>query len=61
MDGLEIKLARVRFGLTLSYVGERVGLHAARISEMERGKRAIADDVITALGLDRSEVSNDEA
>ena len=49
MDGLQIKLARVRAGMTLWDVGQLVGLHAARISEMERGKRPISDAVVNAL------------
>jgi len=57
MDGMELKLARVRAGLTLWEVGQLVGLHAARISEMERGQRLIADAVIKALDLEVAEHS----
>lgn len=49
MDGLELKIARVRAGLTLWKLGQLAGVHAARISEMERGQRAIAKAVVTAL------------
>ena len=58
MDGLELKLARVRAGLTLWEVGQLVGLHAARISEMERGQRPITDAVVKALDLELAEPSN---
>ena len=51
MDGLDLKLARVRAGLTLWEVGQLVGLHAARISEMERGRRPISETVVNAFNL----------
>ena len=49
MDGLELKLARVRAGLTLWELGKLAGVHPARISEMERDQRAIAEAVVAAL------------
>ena len=57
MDGLELKLARVRAGLTLWEVGQLVGLHAARISEMERGQRPIVDAVFQAINKELAETS----
>ncbi len=56
MDGLDLKLARVRAKLTLWDVGQLVGLHAARVSEMERGQRPISDAVVKALDKKISEV-----
>ena len=49
MNGLDLKLKRVRAGLTLWQLGRVAGVHPARISEMERGQRAIAEAVVTAL------------
>ena len=57
MDGLGLKLARVRAGLTLWEVGQLVGLHAARISEMERGQRPITDAVFQAINKELAESS----
>ena len=57
MDSLGLKLARVRAGLTLWEVGQLVGLHAARISEMERGQRPIADAVVQAINKELAESS----
>lgn len=49
MDGLDLKLARVRARLALCELGKLAGVHPARISEMERGQRAIAEAVVAAL------------
>ena len=49
MNGLDLKLKRVRVGLTLWKLGKLAGVHPARISEMERGQRQIADAVVDAL------------
>ena len=46
MDGLDLKLARVRARLALCELGKLAGVHPARISEMERGQRAIAEAVV---------------
>ncbi len=50
MNGLDLKLKRVQAGLTLWQLGRLAGVHAARISEMERDQRPIADAVLQALG-----------
>ena len=62
MNGLDLKLKRVRVGLTLWKLGQLAGVHPARISEMERGQRPITDLVVDALihemssaGRERSE------
>ena len=62
MDGLDLKLKRVQAGLTQYELGQRSGVHPARISEMERGQRPIIDAVVNALsdemggaGRERSE------
>ena len=49
MDGLEIKLRRVRAGLTLYALGQLCGVHPSRLSEMERGQRKISEHVLEAL------------
>ena len=49
MSGLELKILRVRAGLTLWQLGKLAGVHPARISEMETGKRPIAEAVIEVL------------
>ena len=49
MHGMDLKLARVRAGLTLWELGKLASVHPARISEMERGQRAIAEAVVAAL------------
>ena len=62
MNGLDLKLKRVQAGLTQYELGQRSGVHPARISEMERGQRPIIDAVVNALsdemggaGRERSE------
>lgn len=45
MTGLELKLARVGFGLTQWALALRLGVSAQRLSEMERGQRVIPDEV----------------
>ena len=49
MDGLDLKLKRVQAGLTQYELGKLAGLRAARISEMETGKRPIIQAVVDAL------------
>ena len=49
MDGLELKLARVRLGLTQYELGQKLGVHPSRLSEMESGKREVTPAVVEAL------------
>ena len=49
MNGLDLKLKRVRAGLTLWQLGRLAGVHPARLSEMERGQRSIAEAVVAVL------------
>ena len=49
MDGMDLKIARIRARLTLWELGKLAGVHPARISEMERGQRPITDVVVDAL------------
>ena len=62
MDGMDLKIGRIRAHLTLWQLGELAGVHPARISEMERGQQPIIDAVVNALsdemggaGRERSE------
>ena len=50
MDGLEIKVMRIRLGWTQWDLAKKVGVHPARISEMERGRRESTEAVVEALG-----------
>ena len=54
MDGMDLKIARIRARLTLWQLGKLAGVHPARISEMERGQRPITDVVVDALSLEIS-------
>lgn len=57
MDGLDLKLRRVRAGLTQYDLGQKAGVHPTRISEMERGQRPISDAVVKALDKKLAEAS----
>ena len=52
MDGMDLKIARIRAHLTLWQLGKLAGVHPARISEMERGQRPIIGAVVDALSHD---------
>ena len=54
MDGLDLRLMRVRAGITQYELAKRSGIHPARISEMERGQRPITDVVVDALSHEMS-------
>ena len=49
MDGMELKIARVRAGLTLYELGKLSDVQPPRISEMETGKRPVSQAIIDAL------------
>ena len=55
MDPLELKIRRVRAGLTQYELAKRSGIHPARVSEMERGQRSIAEAVVRALDRELAE------
>ena len=55
MNGLELKIARIRAGFTLWQLGKQVGIHPCRISEMERNQRPIDDALVSALDLELTE------
>ena len=50
MDGLGLKIARIKRGWTQWDLATRIRVHPARISEMERGCREITEAVVEALG-----------
>ena len=56
MDGLELKIRRIRAGLTQYDLAQEAGIHPSRLSEMETGKRPITDAVTDALDKELSEV-----
>ena len=49
MEPLEMKLNRVRAGLTQWELAGKAGVHPSRLSEMETGKRPVAEAVVRAL------------
>ena len=61
MYGLDLKLKRVRLGLTLWQLGKLAGVHPARISEMERGQRPITDVVVNALSREMNGAGREQS
>ena len=59
MDGMDLKIARIRARLTLWELGKLAGLHEARISEMETGKRPIIQAVVDVLSHEMSGVGRE--
>ena len=59
MDGMDLRLMRVRAGITQYELAKRSGVHPARISEMERGQRLITDAVADALSHEMSGVGRE--
>ena len=55
MDGLELKIRRIRAGLTQYDLAQEAGIHPSRLSEMETGKRPITDAVTDVLDKELSE------
>lgn len=50
MDGLDLKILRIRVGLTLVELGKRSGNYKApRICEMEKGYRPVAEELVELL------------
>ncbi len=49
MDGLGLKIARIKRGWTQWDLATKVRVHPARISEMERGRREITEAVVEAV------------
>jgi len=45
MNGLELKIKRIKAGLTQWDFAKNLGIHPARISEMETGRREITENV----------------
>ena len=56
MEGLELKIRRIRAGLTQYALAQEAGIHPSRLSEMETGKRPITDAVTDALDKEPAEV-----
>jgi len=49
MEGIELKVWRVRAGLTQWDLARELGLHPARISEMERERRPIPPELVLRI------------
>ena len=45
MTALELKLARTRLGLTQFSIALKLGIHPARVSDLETGKREVPEAV----------------
>lgn len=58
MDGLDLKLGRVRVGLTQWQLATKAGIHPSRLSEMETGKRPVEDVVVEALAQELAQVES---
>ena len=56
MDGLELKLGRIRVGLTQFELAQKAGVHPSRLSEMETGKRPIDSVVVDALNRESAKM-----
>jgi|GEM_PF-6559869 transcriptional regulator with XRE-family HTH domain len=54
MDGLDLRIMRVRAGITRYLLAQRSGIHPDRISDMERGQRPITDVVLDARSHEMS-------
>ena len=61
MDGLDLRIMRVRAGITQYELAQRSGIHPARISETERGQRPITAAVVEALSHEMSGVGRARA
>ena len=61
MNGLDLRLMRVRAGITQYELAQRSGIHPARISEMERGQRPITDVVVDALSHEMSGAGREQS
>ena len=56
MDGLELKILRIRAGLIQYGLAQEVDIHPSRLSEMETGKRPVTEAVTDALDKEPSVV-----
>ena len=55
MDGLELKILRIRAGLTQNDLAQDVDIHPSCLSEMETGKRPVTEAGTDALDKEASE------
>lgn len=55
MDPTDLKIRRVRAGSTQNGSAQKSRVHPARVSEMERGHRPIAEAVVRALDEELAE------
>ena len=59
MNGLDLKIRRIRAGLTQYDLAQEAGVHPSRLSEMETGKRPIDDVVVDALDRELAAVGSE--
>ena len=52
MKGIELKVARVQLGLSQYGLGLKLGIHPARLSEMETGKRPVPEVIAERMHLE---------
>ena len=57
MEPLELKIKRIQAGMTQFDLGWMTGIHPSRLSEMETGKRPIAEAVIEVLDRELADVA----
>jgi|TARA_B100002003_G_C13750579_1_gene373744 transcriptional regulator with XRE-family HTH domain len=57
MELVELRIRRIRAGLTQYRFAEKAGIHPSRLSEMETGKRPIAEAVVKALDKELAKAS----
>lgn len=55
MDGIMLKIQRIKSGFTQWDLAHLAGVHPARISEMERGRRDVSAEVIGVIKKARRE------
>lgn len=48
-EGTQLRLARIAVGLTLFDVGSRAGVQPPRLSEFERGRLALAPELVARV------------
>ena len=55
MEPIELKILRIRAGMTQYELAEKSGVHPSRVSEMETGKRPIGAAVLEVLDRELAE------
>ena len=61
MNGLDILIARRKLGLNQWQLASFIGIHPARLSEIERGRRLLTPGLEATIKLALDELSKKEA